>query len=180
MPRIIVFALKSVSIIFIPIGIIGLVVSSKEISGNQYVAVLEILGTASSPGAIKIFGADVQSVSALLDFLQAWSFPVLLAVGVLGLVGLIFSKDKLKATRQISLGLFFSFGIWAILLTRGSQAFNELLGSAISDLSAFVIATFLAELSAELLNLTGLLALLFGTLALVTWFIGKRRKVRVN
>jgi hypothetical protein len=55
-----------------------------------------------------------------------------------------------------------------------------MLGSAISDLSAFVIATFLAELSAELLNLTGLLALLFGTLALVTWFIGKRRKVRVN
>ena len=180
MPRIIVFSLKAIAILFIPIAVIGLVISRKEISGDQYVAVLEILGTASSPGAIEVFGADIQTVSALLNFLQVWSFPVLLTVGVLGFFGLIFSKDKLKATRHICLGLFFSFGIWAILLTRSNQAFNELLGSVISDLSAFVIATFLAELSAQLLNLTGLLALLFGTLAIVAWVIGKRRKVLVN
>jgi hypothetical protein len=180
MPRFIVFALKSIAIVFTPIAVIGLVVSNKEISGDQYVAVLEILGTATSPGAIEVFGADIQTVSAVLDFFQAWSLPVLLVAAILGLIGLVFSRDRLKATKQISLGLFFSFGLWVILLTRVSQAVTELLSAAISDLSAFVIATFLAEISAELINLTGLLSLLFGALAIVAWFLGKRRKVRAN
>jgi hypothetical protein len=77
---------------------------------------------------------------------------------------------------QICLGLFFSFGVWAVFLTRSRQAFEETIGSAISDLSALVIATFLSEVSSDLLNLTGFVAILFGSLALGLWIQINRRK----
>jgi hypothetical protein len=43
-------------------------------------------------------------------------------------------------------------------------------------LSGIVIAAYLSELSARLLNLIGLLALLFGALALIFWLAMNRRK----
>jgi hypothetical protein len=95
-------------------------------------------------------------------------------------IGLALSKDKLRATWHIFLGLFFSFGLWAVLLTRSRQAFTDFLGSEISDLSAIVIAAYLSELSAKLLNLIGLLALLFGVLALLTWLPAHRRKAQLS
>ena len=63
-------------------------------------------------------------------------------------------------------------------LSRSHEAFTEFIGSAISDLSALVMAAFLSELSAKLLNLTGLLALLFAALAFGFWLASNRRKVR--
>ena len=178
MAKFFVFTLKALAIIFTPIAVIGFVVSRQVISGDQYAAVMEILGSENSPGAIEIFGADTQTISALLDFLEAWSFPLLLLMGILGTLGLIFSKDKLEATFRICLGLFFSFGVWALFLSRSRQAFTEFIGSAISDLSASVMAAFLSELSAKLLNLTGLLALLFSALAFGFWLPTNRRKSR--
>jgi hypothetical protein len=178
MAKFLVFALKALAIIFTPIAVIGFVVSRQAISGDQYAAVMEILGSQNSPGAIEIFGADTQTISGLLDFLEAWSMPLLLLMGILGILGLILSSDKLVATFRICLGLFFSFGIWALFLSRSRQAFTEFIGSAISDLSALVMAAFLSELSAKLLNLTGLLALLFATLASGFWLASNRRKAR--
>jgi hypothetical protein len=89
---------------------------------------------------------------------------------------LALSKDKLRATWHICLGLFFSFGVWVVLLTRSQQAFTDSIGSELSGLSGIVIAAYLAELSAKLLNLIGLLSLLFGVLALLFWFALNRRK----
>ena len=178
MAKFFVFTLKALAIIFTPIAVIGFVVSRQVISGDQYAAVMEILGSENSPGAIEIFGADTQTISALLDFLEAWSFPLLLLMGILGTLGLIFSKDKLEATFRICLGLFFSFGVWALLLSRSTKAFAEFIGSAISDLSALVMAAFLSELSAKLLNVTGLLALLCASLAFGFWLATNRRKSR--
>ena len=178
MAKIFVFTLKALAIIFTPIAVIGFMVSRQVISGDQYAAVMEILGSENSPGAIEIFGADTQTISGLLDFLEAWSFPLLLLMGILGTLGLIFSKDKLEATFRICLGLFFSFGVWALFLSRSRQAFTEFIGSAISDLSASVMAAFLSELSAKLLNVTGLLALLFAALAFGFWLATNRRKSR--
>jgi hypothetical protein len=74
--------------------------------------------------------------------------------------------------------LFFSFGLWAVLLTRSQQTFAETIGSEISNLSGIVIAAYLSELSARLLNLIGQLALLFGALALIFWLAVNRRKAR--
>jgi hypothetical protein len=176
MARFFAVLLKAMAIIFAPIAVIGFVVSRQAISGDQYAAVMEILGSDTAPGAIEIFGADTQTISALLDFLEAWSLPLLLLVGVLGVLGLIISKDKLVATFRICLGLFFSFGVWALFLSRSRQAFTEFIGSAISDLSALVMAAFLSELSAKVLNLTGLLALLFAALAFGFWLASNRRK----
>jgi hypothetical protein len=45
-------------------------------------------------------------------------------------------------------------------------------------LSAIVIAAYLSELSAKLLNLIGSLALLFGVLALLTWLPVRSRKAQ--
>ena len=78
---------------------------------------------------------------------------------------------------QSLLTLFFSFGIWALFLTQSRAAFTEFLSTSISDLSAVVIAAYLSELSAELLNLTGMLALLFGALGFGFWALAHRRKV---
>ena len=178
MAKFFVFALKAIAITFTPIAVIGFVVSEQTISGDQYAAVMEILGSENYPGAIEIFGADTQTISALLDFLEAWSLPLLLLMGILGVLGLNFSKDRLVATFYICLGLFFSFGLWALFLSRSHEAFTEFIGSAISDLSALVMAAFLSELSAKLLNLTGLLALLFAALAFGFWLASNRRKVR--
>jgi len=176
MPKFLVLALKFLAIVFSPIAVIGFAVSKREISGDQYAAVLEMFGNDSRPGAIEIFGADIQTVSSLLDFLGTWSLPALVATVCLGLAGLMFSKDRLTSTLHICLGLFISFGIWAIFLTRSRQAFTESIGSAISDLSALVISVYLSELSAELLNLTGLIALVFGALTLGFWVLANRRK----
>ena len=176
MSRFFSITLRVVVIVFAPIAVIGFVVSRQAISGDQYAAVMEILGSEAKPGAIKIFGADTQTISTLLDFLDAWSLPLLMFIGGLGIIGLIFSKDKLVATFRICLGLFFSFGLWALLLSRSRQAFTEFIGSAISDLSALVMAAFLSELSTKLLNLTGLLALLFAALAFGFWAASNRLK----
>ena len=178
MPRFIVLTLKVIAIIFAPIAILGLVVSRQAVSGDQYVAVLEIIGTNSKPGAIEIFGADIQTVASLLNFFQAWSLPVLLLIIALGFISLILSKDKLKATTHFCLGMFFSFGIWAAFLSQSRQAFTNVIGSEISDLSSVVIAAYLSELSSKLLNLTGLLALMFGALAIIFWLLASRRKAQ--
>jgi hypothetical protein len=178
MPRFFAVTLKLIAVLFAPIAVIGLVVARQEVTGDQYVGVLEIVGSDSQPGAIEIFGADIQALASALNFFQAWSLPALIAIVALGIMGLALSKDKLRATWHICLGLFFSFGVWAVLLTRSRQAFTDLIGSEISDLSAIVIAAFLSELSARLMNLTGLLALLFGSLALLLWLLVNRRKAQ--
>ena len=178
MPRFVAFTLKIIAIVFAPVAIVGLIVSKQAVSGDQYVAVLEILGSSSAPGAIEVFGADIQTLSSLLNFFEAWSLPALIAIVALGIIGLALSKDKLRATWHICLGLFFSFGLWAALLTRSQQVFTETIGSNISNLSGIVIAAYLSELSARLLNLIGLLALLFGALALIFWLAVNRRKAR--
>lgn len=178
MPRFIAVTLKFIAVLLAPIALIGFVVARQEVTGDQYVAVLEIIGSSSQPGAIEIFGADMQTLTSILNFFQAWSLPALIAIVALGMIGLALSKDKLRATWHIFLGLFFSFGLWAVLLTRSRQAFTDFLGSEISDLSAIVIAAYLSDLSAKLLNLIGLLALLFGVLALLTWLPARRLKAR--
>jgi hypothetical protein len=178
MPRVIAVTLKLIAVLLAPIALIGFVVARQEVTGDQYVAVLEIIGSSSQPGAIEIFGADMQTLTSILNFFQAWSLPALIAIVALGIIGLALSKDKLRATWHIFLGLFFSFGLWAVLLTRSRQAFTDFLGSEISDLSAIVIAAYLSDLSAKLLNLIGSLALLFGVLALLTWLPARRLKAQ--
>jgi hypothetical protein len=176
MSKFFLLALKLIAIAFAPLAVIGFVISKREISGDQYAAVLEIFGNGSRSGAIEIFGADIQTVSSLLDFLGTWSLPALVAIVCLGVAGLVFTNDRLTSTFHISLGLFISFGVWAILITRSQQAFTEEIGPAISGLAAFVISAYLSELSAGLLNLTGLLALFFGALAMGFWVAVNRRK----
>jgi hypothetical protein len=104
--------------------------------------------------------------------------PVLLLIIALGFISLILSKDKLRATRNFCLGMFFSFGIWAAFLSQSRQAFTDVIGSEISDLSSVVIAAYLSALSSKLLNLTGLLALMFGALAIIFWLLASRRKAQ--
>jgi len=176
MSRFLAGALKLIAIVFTPIAVMGLVISKRAISGDQYAAVLEIFGNASRPGAIEIFGADIQTVSSLLDFFGAWSLPALVVIALLAISALAISNDKLRSSFQFCLGLFFSFGLWVIFLTQSNQRFSSYIGSAISDLAALVIATYLAELSAELLNLIGLLTLVFGSLAIGFWLLLNRRK----
>lgn len=178
MPRFLVAALKFIAIVFTPIAVIGFVISKLVISGDQYAAVLELLGSNSRPGSIEFFGADIQTISQLLDFCGAWSLPALVAFVFLGILGLVFSNDRIKSTWHVCLGLFFSFSIWAIFIAQSGQMFIDSIGSAISDLSALVIAAFLSELSDRLLSLTGLLALSFGVLALGFWYLANRRKAR--
>lgn len=132
MPRFIIDTIKLIVIIFAPIALIGLVIARQEVSGDQYAAVLEIVGTNSRPGTLDLFGADIQTLASVLSFLQLWSLPVLIAIVALGVIGLAISSDKLRATLHICLGLFFSFGLWATLITRSREAFTELIGSEIS------------------------------------------------
>ncbi len=176
MSKFLLLALKFFAIVFAPIAVMGFAVSKREISGDQYAAVLEIFGNNSRPGAIEIFGADIQTISSLLDFLGTWSLPALVTIVCLGVARLVFSTDRLASTFHICLGLFISFGICAMLITRSQQAFTESIGSAISELSAVVISAYLSELSAGLLDLTGLLALFFGALTLGFWALINRRK----
>ena len=176
MSKFFLLALKLIAIAFAPLAVIGFVISKREISGDQYAAVLEIFGNGSRSGAIEIFGADIQTISSLLDFLGTWSLPALVAIVCLGIARLVFSNDRLASTFHICLGLFISFGIWAMLITRSQQAFTEEIGPALSDLAALVISAYLSELSAGLLNLIGLLALFFGALALGFWASLNRRK----
>jgi hypothetical protein len=180
MPRFVAVTLKVIAVLFAPIALIGFVIARQEVSGDQYVAVLEVIGSDSQPGAVGIFGADMQTLAALLNFFQAWSLPVLITIVALGIIGLTLSKDRLKATSQVCLGMFFSFGLWAALLSQGRQAFTNVIGSEISDLSSIVIAAYLSELSSKLLNLTGLLSLAFGALALVLWLVTNRRKAQAS
>ena len=180
MPRFFAVTLKLIAVLLAPIAVIGLVVARQEVSGDQYVALLEIVGSDSQPGAIEIFGADIQTLASALNLFQVWSLPALIAIVALGMIGLVLSKDKLRATWHIFLGLFFSFGIWAVLLIRSRQGFTDFLGSEISDLSSIVIAAYLSELSTRLMNLTGLLALSFGSLALLLWLPVNRRKAQCS
>ena len=176
MSKFFLLAVKLIAIAFAPLAVIGFVISKREISGDQYAAVLEIFGNGSRSGAIEIFGADIQTVSSLLDILGTWSLPALVAIVCLGVAGLVFTNDRLTSTFHICLGMFISFGVWAILITRSQQAFTEEIGPAISGLAAFVISAYLSDLSAGLLNLTGLLALFFGVLAMGFWIAVNRRK----
>lgn len=176
MPRFLATLLKLIAIIFAPIAVMGLVISRRAISGDQYAAVLELFGNSSRPGAIEIFGADIETVSSVLDFLGAWSLPALVAIVLLGVTALALSDNRLKSGLHFCLGLFFSFGICAVFLTQSREGFSNFVGSEISDLSAIVIATYLSELSAELLNLVGFLALIFGFLAIGFWVLLNRRK----
>ena len=178
MPSFIIVTIKLIVIIFAPIAFIGLEIARQEVSGDQYAAVLEIFGTNSRPGTLDLFGADIQTLASALNLFQVWSLPALIAIVALGVIGLAISADKLRATWHICLGLFFSFGLWATLITRSREAFTELIGSEISEISSVVMATYLSQLSATLLNLTGLLALSFGALALLLWFPVLRRKAR--
>jgi hypothetical protein len=177
MPRYIVATLKLIAIVFTPIAVIGFVISKQEISGDQYVAVLEIFGNESQPGVIKVFGADIHTISTLIKFFGNWSLPALVVFIFLEIAGLTISKNKFDSAWHMSLGLFFSFGVWAIFLSNGPQAFAKSIGTSVSDLSALVISVYVSELSAQLLSLTGLLALFFGALAMVFWFLANRRKV---
>jgi hypothetical protein len=169
-------ALKLIAIAFTPIALMGLVISKQAISGDQYAAVLEVFGNASRPGAIEVFGADIQTVSSLLDFFGAWSLPALVVIALLATSALALSNDRLRSSFHFCLGLFFSFGLWVIFLTQSNQRFSSYIGSAISDFSALVIAKYLSELSAELLNLIGLLTLVFGLLSIGLWLLLTRRK----
>jgi len=169
-------SLKMIAILFTPVTIIGFEISRQEISGDQYAAALEVFGSETRPGAIEVFGVHIQTLSSLFDFFQSWSLNALVAVICLGIFGLALSGDRLKATWHFCLGLFVSFGIWAVFFTRSQRAFSEFIGSAVSDLSAQVIAKYLSDLSAKLLSLTGTLALLFGLLALILWALINRRK----
>lgn len=176
MSKFLLLSLKIIAIAFTPLAVIGFTVSKREITGDQYAAVLELFGNNSRPGAIEVFGADIQTVSSLLDVLGTWSLPALVAIVCLGVARLVFSNDRLASTFHICLGLFISFGVWAMFITRSQQAFTESIGPAISDLAALVISAYLSELSAGLLNITGLLALFFGTLALGFWALLNRRR----
>jgi len=180
MPRFVALALKVIAILFAPIAILGLVISRQEVTGDQYVAVLEIIGTNSKPGALEVFGADIQTVSSVLNFFQAWSLPALLLVIALGIIGLVFSRDKLRATSRVCLGMFFSFGFWAAFLSQTHQAFANSIESEISELSSVVIAAYISELSSKLFNLTGLLTLMFGALALAFWLVANGRKAQAS
>ena len=101
------------------------------------------------------------------------------SIALLGATGLFLSKERLVSTWHICLGMFFSFGVWAIFLSRSREAFAEFVGANISELSAQVIAAYLSELSAASLNLTGLLALFFGLLSFAVWVLAKRRTARL-
>lgn len=175
MPRLIVNLFKFIAIVFAPIAVIGFEISKREISGNQYAAVLEVFGNGSVPGAIQIFGADIHTISSILNLLETWSLPALIATAIFGITGLVFSSERLVTTWHICLGMFFSFGVWTMFLIRSREAFAEFVGANISELSAQVIADYLSELSASLLNLTGLLALFFGFMSFAFWVLAKRR-----
>jgi len=180
MSRFLVGALKLIAIIFTPIAVMGLLITKRTVSGDQYAAVLEIFGNASRPGAIEIFGADIQTISSLLDFFGAWSLPTLVVISLLGLSALAVSNDRVQSSFHFCLGLFFSFGIWAALLTQSHQRFASIVGSDISDFAGVVITSYLAELSFEILNLVGLLTLVFGVLAIWFWLLLNRRKTRTS
>jgi hypothetical protein len=180
MPRFVAVLLKALTVLLAPIALIGLVVSRQVISGNEYVAVLEIIGSESRPGAVEILGADIQTLAAVLNFFQAWSVPVLIAIVALGIIGLALSKDKLRATSQVCLGMFFSFGLWAAFISQSRQVVTDVIGTELTDLSSIVIAAYLSELSSKLLNLTGLLSLAFGALAIISWPMARRRKSRIS
>jgi hypothetical protein len=180
MPKIFAVTLKVIAVLFASIALIGFVGARQEVSGDQYVAVLEIIGSDTQPGAVEIFGADVQTLAAVLDFFQAWSLTLLIVIVALGIIGLSLSKDKLRAASQVCLGMFFTFGLWAALLTQSRQAFTNVVGSEISDLSSIVIAAYLSDLSSKLLNLTGLISLTFGALALTLWSVANSRRARAR
>jgi hypothetical protein len=172
------FTLNIIAVILVPVAFVGFVTSQQVISGDQYVAVLEILGSSALPGLVEIFGADIKTVAAFLDFFETWSLPLLLTIAAYGIFGFTVSKDRVRASFQTCLGLFFSFGFWALLFSQALEIFTRFIGEDISDLSALIIAQFLTALSSKLLTLTGLLALVFGGLALGLWLIGNRRKAR--
>jgi len=176
MPRYLVATLKFIAIVFTPIAVIGFVISKRVISGDQYAAVLEIFGNESRPGAIEIFGADIQTISTLIKFFGTWSLPALAVFVFLEIAGLAVSKNRFVSAWHMCLGLFFSFGVWTIFLSKSLQAFTESVSPSVSDLSALVISVLVSELSAALLSLTGLLALFFGALALGFWFLANRRR----
>jgi hypothetical protein len=180
MPRSLAISLKFFAIVFTPIAVIGFVLSKTAISGDQYAAVLELFGNDSRAGAIQIIDVDVRTISSLLDFFGTWSLPALVAIVLVGIALLIVSNDRIASTWHICLGLFFSFGIWAIFLAKSRPAIVEIVGSDISNLSAQVITAFLSHLSEELLNLTGILTLVFGALALGFWVLAARLKASAN
>jgi len=180
MSRFLALILKLIAITLTPIAVIGFSISERAISGDQYVAALELFGNDSRPGAIQVFGSDISTILRVLNFFKTWSLPVLLAIFLIGIALVVVSKNRLASTWHLCLGLFISFGIWAVCLTRIRQTFNEIVGSAISGLSARVINAYLSKLCADLLNLTGLLALIFGAIALGFWVLANRRKVSAS
>jgi hypothetical protein len=180
MSRFLVLIVKLIAIALTPIAVIGFVVSKRAISGDQYVAALELFGNASRRGAFQIFSADISTISSVLNFFETWSLPVLLAIVLVGIALVVISKNRVDSTWHICLGLFISFGIWAVGLTRMRQMFNEIVGSTLSGLSARVINAYLSKLCADLLNLTGLLALIFGAITLGFWVLANRRKVSAS
>jgi hypothetical protein len=180
MSRLLALVIKLIAITLTPIAVIGFAVSKRVISGDQYVAALEIFGNDSRPGAFQVFGSDISTVLKVLNFFKTWSLPFLLAIVFVGIALVVVSRNRLASTWHICLGLFISFGIWAVCLTQIRQIINEIVGSAISSLSARVINAYLSKLCADLLNLTGLLALTFGAIALGFWVLANRRKVSAS
>lgn len=126
--------LKFIAILFAPVTIIGFEISRQQISGDQYVAALEVFGSDTRTGAIEVFGVNIQTLASLFDFFQTWSLTALVAITCLGIFGLILSSDRLKATWHFFLGLFVSFGVWAVFFTRSQRAFSDFIGSAISNI----------------------------------------------
>jgi uncharacterized membrane protein len=180
MRRSVAFLLRAVTILVLPIAVISLIISRKAVTGNEYAAVVEILGTNNAPGAIQIFGADTQTISNILDWIDTWSLALLVSAIAIALAAFLLSNDRIRAGRQLSLGLFFTFGIWSVIINKSNDVFTAAIGDSISDLSAVVIATYLAALSQSLLNLIGGLALVFGIVALGLWLFGARRDATEN
>ena len=180
MTRFIALVLKGITIFVIPIAVILIAISRKAVTGNEYAAVVEILGTTNVPGAIQIFGVDTETISHILDWIDTWSLALLLGTLAIATASLVLSKDRLRTSSQLSLGLFFTFGIWSVIINKSNDVFTAAIGDSISDLSAVVIATYLAALSQSLLNLIGGLALVFGIVALGLWLFGARRDATEN
>ncbi len=180
MKRTVALILKMLTILILPIAVVSLVISRKSVTGNEYAAVVEILGTGNKPGALQIFSADTQTVSNILDWMDTWSLALLVAVIALALTAFLLSKDRIRACRQLSLGLFFSFGISFLAINKSNDVFISAISDSVSDISAIVMATYLAALSNSLLNLIGGLALFFALTALAMWLVGSRRTVPRN
>ena len=172
--------LRTFVIFFIPVAAVLSVASRQAITGDQYAAVREIVGTEDKPGSVELLGTDIRRVAYIFDFIQTWSAPVLVVMLLLVTLGLLTSTDKLRAVTHIFLGLFFSFGFWTVILTQSYEMFNNSVGPSVSQTAGNVLSAYLLIMIRDLVNFTGLTTLLFGLLALGLWVAMNRRQANTN